>query len=323
MPPLRFDPSVSPSAATGARGRYFFFVPCLPGSPGLSLHQGGLEVRVAGARLGRSEVQGHILALIVTGSGRLISGRRTLEISPGHLLLHHPGEQYQIVADAGGALVNYWLEFAGDKAEAFLAELTLAAQPMPPAALPRIRELFSRIVHAGEAGGVGGSRSAGILLEVLLAQIQVAMRSHAERAPSTCYQSYERCLLLIETEFPSLRSVACLARRAGFDASYVSRLFHRFDQEQPYRKLLRLKMERAAQLLAQGSLIVKECAAAVGFDDQLHFSRVFKRHFGAPPREFLYRRGPTLRALPWHPPAPRLGQPGPATGRGQPRVAAR
>jgi len=316
MPPLRFDPSVSPSAATGVRSRYFFFVPCLSGSPGLSLHQGGLEVRVPGARLNRSEVQGHSLALIVTGSGRLISGHRTLEISPGHLLLHHPGEPYQIVVDAGEALVNYWLEFAGDKAEALLAELPVAAQPMPAAALPRISELFSQIVHAGEAGGGGGSRSAGILLEVLLAQIQAAMRSHAEGASGKCYQSYQRCLLLIETEFPRLRSAACLARRAGLDASYVSRLFHRFDREQPYRKLLRLKMERAAQLLAQGSLIVKECAAAVGFDDQLHFSRVFKRHFGAPPREFLCRRGPTLRALPWQLPAPRLGQPGRATGRG-------
>lgn len=46
-------------------------------------------------------------------------------------------------------------------------------------------------------------------------------------------------------------------------------------------------MGRAAELLLDGGLMVKEAASELGFADAFHFSRTFKRIYGLPPERFV------------------------------------
>ncbi len=48
-----------------------------------------------------------------------------------------------------------------------------------------------------------------------------------------------------------------------------------------------MRLKRAAQLLKQGELNIKEIAYAVGFSDRKYFSNEFKREFGKTPTEFI------------------------------------
>jgi transcriptional regulator GlxA family with amidase domain len=56
------------------------------------------------------------------------------------------------------------------------------------------------------------------------------------------------------------------------------------------RELQRIRMARAAQLLANGSLPVHSVAGAVGYRQAAQFAKVFRRHHGEPPSAF--RRSP-------------------------------
>ena len=56
------------------------------------------------------------------------------------------------------------------------------------------------------------------------------------------------------------------------------------------RELQRIRMARAAQLLADDSLAVHSVAGAVGYRQAAQFAKVFRRHHGAPPSTF--RRSP-------------------------------
>ena len=69
--------------------------------------------------------------------------------------------------------------------------------------------------------------------------------------------------------------------------TYLSRLFQRFAHTTPHRFLMRLKMNRATELLLDGDLLVKEVAARLEFADAFHFSRAFKRLYGLPPQRFI------------------------------------
>jgi AraC-like DNA-binding protein len=69
--------------------------------------------------------------------------------------------------------------------------------------------------------------------------------------------------------------------------AYLSRLFQRFGHTTPYRFLMRLKMNRATELLVDDGMLVKEVAAKLEFADAFHFSRVFKRVYGLPPGRFI------------------------------------
>jgi AraC-like DNA-binding protein len=84
-----------------------------------------------------------------------------------------------------------------------------------------------------------------------------------------------------------VKTVEEAALACHMDAAYLSRLFRRFAHTTPHRFLMRLKMNRAAGLLLDDGLMVKETAAELGFADAFHFSRAFKRVYGIAPERFV------------------------------------
>lgn len=55
----------------------------------------------------------------------------------------------------------------------------------------------------------------------------------------------------------------------------------------PMEYLRKCRLERAASLLAEGSLNVSEVAAKVGMRDPLYFSRAFKARYGMAPTAYI------------------------------------
>jgi AraC family transcriptional regulator len=53
--------------------------------------------------------------------------------------------------------------------------------------------------------------------------------------------------------------------------------------EPPHRYLVRLRIERAKELLVAQRTPITEVALAVGFGSSAHFSTVFRKHVGVAP----------------------------------------
>jgi AraC-like DNA-binding protein len=87
-----------------------------------------------------------------------------------------------------------------------------------------------------------------------------------------------------------------LARATGINKFVLIRQFKRRFGTTPHRFLVSLRVERARSLLAAGTAPV-EVAASLGFADQGHFGRHFKRLVGIAPSEFA-RTVRTSVALP-------------------------
>ena len=77
-----------------------------------------------------------------------------------------------------------------------------------------------------------------------------------------------------------------LAREAGVSRFHFARLFRVSTGESPMAYLLKSRIERAKQMLLQSDRPVCEIAAALGFCDQSHLTRTFRRMTGLTPREF-------------------------------------
>lgn len=77
-----------------------------------------------------------------------------------------------------------------------------------------------------------------------------------------------------------------LARRSGFSAQHLNRLFRKHLGVTPLQYLARVRMERAAELLRDGRLTVAEIARRVGVPDPYYFSRLFHNHHGKSPTQF-------------------------------------
>lgn len=77
-----------------------------------------------------------------------------------------------------------------------------------------------------------------------------------------------------------------LARRFHLSSGHLAVIFKEYTGESPMGYLLRLRMQRASELLAVTSLPVAEIAHAVGHGDAAYFSRIFKQQAGVSPLQY-------------------------------------
>lgn len=81
-------------------------------------------------------------------------------------------------------------------------------------------------------------------------------------------------------------SLAAIAERFHFNASYFSRLFSKHAGESLSEFITSTRLENAREQLRHTSQRVKDVATACGFRTVSHFTGTFKRRFGCTPREF-------------------------------------
>jgi AraC family transcriptional regulator len=82
--------------------------------------------------------------------------------------------------------------------------------------------------------------------------------------------------------------VSELADQVNLSPHYFSLLFKRTFGISPHRYVLQQRIREAQRQLASGRMDISELALHLGFSDQSHFSRAFRRLTGMTPQR--YRR---------------------------------
>ena len=81
-------------------------------------------------------------------------------------------------------------------------------------------------------------------------------------------------------------SVEKLAEQAGMSRSPFASRFTEVVGEPPHAYVARVRMHRASRLLRESDRTLADIAAAVGYDSESSFSRLFRKRFGASPGTF-------------------------------------
>jgi AraC family transcriptional regulator len=90
----------------------------------------------------------------------------------------------------------------------------------------------------------------------------------------------------IRTHLAADIGVAELARLVGLSPHYFSLIFRQAVGVPPHQYILQLRICEAQKLLAAGDMTLAELAAHLGFSDQSHFSRAFRKVTGTTPGHF-------------------------------------
>lgn len=80
-----------------------------------------------------------------------------------------------------------------------------------------------------------------------------------------------------------------LAKQTNLSLYHFARLFKSTMKISPYQFLLKLKLDRAKQMIKSRCKSFVEIAYELGFTDQAHFCNAFKKATGYSPQEFLKR----------------------------------
>ncbi len=81
-------------------------------------------------------------------------------------------------------------------------------------------------------------------------------------------------------------SLAAIAKHVNLSSGYLCRLFKAEVGTSLTSYINDLRMKKAGELIKKQDTYLKEVAISVGIEDQLYFSRLFKKHYGMAPSEY-------------------------------------
>ncbi len=149
--------------------------------------------------------------------------------------------------------------------------------------------MIRRLVAMAEGGGEASPLTAALLLQAVL-------NAALAKIPDDYWEGrlidprIARALEILSRDEAEGDNEA-LAREAGMNTNAFIRKFLQATGHTPHRYRLRLRTERAAAWLREGKMSIEEVAAAAGFCDRFHFSRVFKQVTGTSPARYRRAEG--------------------------------
>ena len=97
---------------------------------------------------------------------------------------------------------------------------------------------------------------------------------------------YEEAQTIIEAEYTSELELDGVARRLATSRRQLQRAFAEAGNTSFRSYIAQVRMQRALELLQDGSLPVRDVASSVGYRQPAQFAKTFRRHHGAPPSSF-------------------------------------
>lgn len=228
------------------------------------------------------------IEFIVSGACFACREGERFELPPGSVLCSWPGARYQFESTSEETLERFVLDASGGELAALLR--STFGEDLRPRRIVQYRwihDLFRQIEDALEKGGTRAQRIGTMLFKAMLERIGQLEEEKGVRLDIAAL-TYERCRACLNTHFKGLSGIGELAEKCNVSAAYLSRLFKRYANSTPSQLLLQRKMNHAAELLLAESLMVKEVAGSVGYDDPYYFSRSFKQFFGVSPKRFAF-----------------------------------
>jgi AraC-like DNA-binding protein len=97
---------------------------------------------------------------------------------------------------------------------------------------------------------------------------------------------YEEATRIVADEYSAELELDEIARRVASSRRQIQRVFAEVGHTTFREHLARVRMGRAAELLATDGLTVREVAARVGYRQPAQFAKAFRRHVGQAPAAY-------------------------------------
>jgi AraC-like DNA-binding protein len=235
------------------------------------------------------------IALVGAGTFRCRSVQGRELMTPGALLLGHPGQCFECGHEHGegdrclafGYSPDYLERLAVDAGVRGRLNLCLRVAP--------VRELAPLVSVACAAWARAADGNPKAIWEETVTQmaaliVQVAADpARLPRAPLNAERGVARAVRLIEHDLRASLSLRALAREASLSPYHFLRTFARVTGVTPHQYLMRARLRAAAVRFATHDARVIDIALDCGFRDVSTFNRAFRNEFGATPVEYRAR----------------------------------
>ena len=221
---------------------------------------------------GRTDYQ-----LIYIKSGAMCFGDTICGAGTLYLYRPHVPQDYRVRAEN---TTYYWLHFTGQAFTKMLADATETALDIgycePFIAL--CREIVMQYGNAPE-------ESRYYIQGRLLATVAALPLTKATQKPD----AVDNAITYMNEYYTNRLSNEALAGLCGMSKFHFIRRFTQKTGKTPQKYHTDLLLSKSVTMLTDTNLKVAQIAAALGFDDSLYFSRLFKKAYGISPLEYRKR----------------------------------
>jgi AraC family transcriptional regulator of arabinose operon len=231
-----------------------------------------------------------ILIYCARGQGWCEMEGRTHPVRAGDVLIVPPRAPHRCGPDPEDPWSIPWIQVTGENVQPLLTQLgvTTQAPVMAVGDDPRILALFDDAVSQVEdtvsyntTTLFHTSQTVGHLLAVILR----SQRAYSGK-PLDPKERISRCLDYMRQHLDEPLHLDRLARVANLSPSHFSATFQKETGHAPMEYFVRLRLERAADLLTSTNCSVKEVALQLKYTDPANFCRAFRKLFGTTPSEY-------------------------------------
>lgn len=253
----------------------------------LSVYNTGYEKCHPGYQWGPGIRDHYLIHHVIRGKGSYVIEGRMYHLNAGDTFLLFPDVESSYRADEEEPWEYAWVGFAGTDAYSMIANTDFSKKN--PVLDQRLisDELFRKIQAVYNANG-NTFRDAVAMTGALYSLMGYLMQhSKGEEKADNLQQHYvERARQYIAEQYSYPITVEDVAVYTGISRSYLFRLFRTMMKQSPKEYLLEYRIRQACQLLNQTELPVGSIAHSVGFEDNLYFSKVFKKYKNCTPSEY-------------------------------------
>ncbi|MBW8687062.1 helix-turn-helix domain-containing protein [Chitinophaga rhizophila] len=227
----------------------------------------------------------YILIYCIAGEGwyRLNGKTYAVKANQYFILPRKEGHEYGAADKTPWSI--YWVHFTGEQADhlsRFLMPRKYAG-PQTIAPSPMRQMLFEDILHHLE---FMNNTESIIYANCNLYSFLSSFKQVPLKAADQISNPIQSVIALMKNNLEKNLTLKDFAAYVNLSASHLSALFREKTKYSPVSLFTSLKIQKASQLLQESDYNIKTIALQLGYDDQYHFSRVFKKVMGVSPRTF-------------------------------------
>ena len=259
----------------------------------LGMYQYGYEQCEPGHSFGPATRNHYLFHYIISGIGTLMADNakgetQTYSIKSGQGFLIFPGQITTYYADQNLPWEYVWIEFDGLRVKEALDLTELSVNtPVYHSHSKDLREqLMNEMLYIIHHAKESPFHLIGHLYLFLDYLTQSAKSTKLVQSSKMSDYYIKEAINYIEQNFQNDITIEDIAAVCGINRSYFGKIFRNSIGRSPQEFLMNYRMVKATELLKLTSLSIAEIGSAVGYENQLHFSRAFKTIYGVSPREW-------------------------------------
>ena len=255
----------------------------------LSLIYCGWEYCDPGHRFGPNKRNTHVLHVVKSGLGRLEINNKVYELKAGDAFMIQADEEAWYQADEKDPWCYMWVGFNGVKAREFIdnAGFSLQQPVRRVECIPRLAECVDGILEEYQLSyECDLMRKAYLMMffAALISDYKKKVPGNSHFYPGSVYVKY--AVDYISEHYSEKVKINDLASYIGVSRSYLTSSFRKSMGCSPQEFLVKLRMEKAQSLLRKTDMPISSVAGAVGYSDQLAFSKMFKKYYKVSPKDY-------------------------------------